>query len=386
MAVLLCGCGHRAERTIPPGAIPIVYTDYIFVQGLVDSVPCNILLDTGADNLYLDSVFYAASGLYYPRTHLQRVRGIGNSYQNILIIGDSLDFRFYGRRYRTSDVVVLMLKPVGGDFVDGLLGTSYFMQNLLLIDYVNGYVQNYPSLDSVDLEGFVRVPLNEHPYGFTTPVSIRVNDTLTLCGECLVDIGMPGTTLSSAEVARFNLERIIERKARYYSKYAGIGGESWGYDFVPDTVRMGDFCFMHPTVSFSIDSAGVLAEDGLMGVLGGNLLSRFDLLFDFVDTALYLRPNAHFAQPFVYDRMGFSYTDRYATKGGWVVASITYGSQADLHGLRCDDLIVAVNGKPVSEIPYLEQAPLFESLRRVDFTVRRSDTTLNIQFDLVSLL
>lgn len=371
---------------LPPGAIPIIYTSYIFVQGQIDGVPANILLDTGADNLYLDSIFYAASGLSYPQTHLEKITGIGNSYQDILVIDDSLDFYFHGQRYRTSDVVVLKLKPVGGDFVDGLLGTSYFMQNLLLIDYVNGYIQNFSSIDSVNLSGFVRMPLSVHDYGFTTTLGVRVNDTLSLRGEFFIDIGSPGTTLSSAVAERFNLNSIITHKARYYSKYAGIGGDSEGYDFVSDTVRMGDFCLLHPTVSFSIDSAGALADDGFMGILGGNLLSRFDLLFDFLDTALYLRPNAHYDRPFVYDRMGFSYTDRCATKGGWVVASITYNSQAELRGLRCDDLIVAVNGQPVEAIPYLEQEALFEKLQHVCLTVQRPDTTLELRFDLVPLL
>ena len=387
-ALYLCACAdQQRQQQIPPGAIPIVYTSYIFVQALVDSVPANLLLDTGADNLYLDSLYYAASGFNYPKTRRRSISGVGNSRQNILIIDDSLNFTFNNHQYRTSHVVVLMLKPAGGDYLDGLLGTSYFMHNVLQVDYDNGYIKTYSSHDSIDLSGYTRIPMRALDYSFTIPLSIKINDTLTIHGDFAVDIGSPGTIINSSVVQQYHLDQAITHKARYYTKYAGVGNDSDGYDFIPDTVRLANhFAMQQPTVSYSIDTAGVLAADDHMGILGGNILSRFDLVFDFLDTALYLRPNSIYKSPFIYDRLGFTFTDRYSTLGGWVVASITYNSQADQHGLQIDDLIVAVNGLPVQQIPYVEQDAYFDRQKRVNLTVQRADTTLNIAFDLISLL
>lgn len=354
---------------------------------MVDSVPANLLLDTGADNLYIDSLYYASAGFKHNNIRLFSLSGVGNTAQNIIVIDDTIGFSISSQNFTTSNVAVVNLKPAGGDYLDGLLGTSYFMQNVLKIDFDNGYIKTYNSLDSLNLSGYTRVPMGTHDYGFTIPLSIKINDTLCISGDFSVDVGSPGTIINSNVVQHYHLNQAITHKARYYLKYSGVGTDSDGYDFIPDTMLIaGKFALSHPTVSYSIDTAGMLANDAYMGLLGGNVLSRFDLVFDFIDTALYLRPNSSYNHPFIYDQLGFTFTDRYATLGGWVVASITFDSQAEKHGLQIDDLIVAVNGTPVQQIPYLEQDAYFERQKHLNLSVQRADTTLNIAFDLVPIL
>lgn len=388
MVFLTTACRNTSQSSveIPANAIPIVYTNYIFVTGSVDGAPCNILLDTGADNLYLDSIFYAKNGLSYPKTHFEKITGIGNSYQKILVIDDSVNFTFSNYKFQTSDVVVLMLKPTGGDYIDGLLGTSFFLQNALKIDYINQYIENLASIDSVDLSGFASIPMLIDGHYPMIQADIKINDSLTLNSNFIVDIGSPATTISSSAVAAFKLDKNITRKVSYYTKYAGIGGDSGGYDFISDTVTVAGFNLKNVTISYSTDTAGILYEEGFGGILGGNILERFDLIFDFKDSLLYFRPNRTFNEPFIYDRMGFTFNDRCATLGGWIVASLTHGSEAEKAGLMIDDIIKKVNGKPVEQIPYIEQKHYFDDIDEATFELMRNDSLLTLSFDLIPQL
>ena len=386
--VSLAACRNSAPngQQIPPNAIPIVYTSYIFVQGTVDGHSCNILLDTGADNLYLDSIFYARNNLSYTKTHLEKITGIGNSYQKILVVDDSVNFTFGHNSYTTSDVVVLMLKPTGGDYIDGLLGTSYFMQNVLKIDYFNQYIENHSSIDSVCLDGYSSIPMQIVGHSPMVELNIKINDTLTMKSSFMVDIGSPTTTISSSFVSKLNLDKQIDRKARYYTKYGGIGGDSAGYDFISDSVSLAGFILQNATISYSIDTAGIFFEDDFGGILGGNILDRFDLVFDFINSKLHLKPNATFCKPFIYDRLGFYFNDRTSTLGGWIVSSLTEKSEAEKNGLQIDDLIVKVNGVSTDEIPYIKQKHHFDDMKNVSLEVVRHDSLVTICFDLIPLL
>lgn len=344
------------------------------------------MLDTGADNLYLDSTFFASNNLSYNNMHTETLSGIGNELQKILVVDDSVNFNFGRACYRTSDVVILQLKPAGGDFVDGLLGTSYFMHNALAINFVEQYLVNYASLDSVNLAGYRAVEMTSLYHSPAVSMSIHINDTLSLSGLFIVDVGSPTTTLTSAAVVQHSLDQRISHKARYYTPYGGIGGESSGYDFLSPLVRLADFNFNNVTISYSLDTAGILADEAYLGILGCNILNRFNLIFDFKNAILYLKPNCTFAAPFEYDRMGFTFNDRTASLGGWVVTSLTQGSQAERCGLKNFDLIKSVNGLPVSNIPYLAQKHFFDTLEHVDLAVERDGQLLRFSFDLIPVL
>lgn len=283
-------------------------------------------------------------------------------------------------------MVVLQLKPTGGDFIDGLLGTSYFMQNALGINFIKQYIINYSSTDSINLSGFSCVNIQTIGHSPAINVAIKINDTLTISGNFIVDIGSPATTINSYAVAQYALDKNVTRKARYYTKYAGIGGDSAGYDFVSDSVSIAGFTFKKPTISYSIDTAGFFYDDGYLGILGSSLLSRFHLIFDFKNSKLYFKPNSSFNDPFIYDRMGFTFNDRSKTRGGWIVASLTEGSEAEKCGLRTDDIIKKVNGVAVESIPYLLQKSYFDNIDRVNLELQRDDSLFNVSFDLISLL
>jgi len=372
--------------TIPKNAIPIVYNGYVLAQGNVDSVHGSFLIDTGSDWFCLDSIFQYSNHSKNYNYHHSTVSGIGNSFQKITVIKDSIRLSTGKISYRTTDVSVINMKPIGGDLIDGLIGTDYFVQSILAINYVKEYIKIDKNIDSVDISDYQVLQMKKVKNYYCIPLSVKINDSVTIKGNFIIDTGSPSSTLTSSIAEKNNLKKIIKRKARYYTTYGGVGGESSGYTFIADSLKISNYCFGNVIMSFSLDESGVLAEEEYMGILGNNILDHFDIIFDFNKNNFYLRSNENFNSPFILDKLGFFYVDRFKTMGGWVVTGLFENSAAEKQGLRIDDKIISVNEIPIEKISYKYQKNNLTKLDKVKIVIKRAEGIKNLELKLSPLL
>jgi len=358
----------------------------VLVKGEVEEVPANLLLDTGAEDLLLDSLFKSNSRLDFENFFSAKITGIGNSYQEIIVITDSVNMSIGKRNYMVAPVPVLNLKPVGGDIIDGLLGTVCFTGEVLELNYVQKYINVYPSVDSLDLDGYTKLAFRKYGNFCLLPARIRINDSLVIEGEFIFDTGSPTSTISGAVAYSNDMGKTVSPKVRYYTDYGGIGGESSSWDFISDSVRIGSYALPHVNLAFSLDESGILSDGDYLGIIGNNILDRFHLFFDFHNNNLYLKPNSRFDEPYLFDRLGFTWIDRCMTSGAWIITGLTENSPAESVGLRIDDRIVKVNSIPVENIPLEEQNDFFKQAEKVRMDVVRGGETLSIGFDLAPIL
>lgn len=371
--------------SIPQNSIPIVKTGYVFITGIVDNVSGNFLLDTGSDRLFIDSTFHVSNSLKKGIPFSVRFTSMDRD-QKIIMIRDSISFSSGSIKFRTSRTPVLDLKSIGGDFIDGLLGINYFNQRVLEINYERQYLNVYESIDSVDISDFILVSLIRKNGFFYVPISVKVNDSLTIKGDFILDTGSPGSTFTSATAQKFNLEKKIKHKSGYYLKYGGIAGGVTGFDFIADSLKISNFGLSNVNMSYRGDTSGYLANDEYLGIIGNNILDRFYLIIDFKNLNLYLKPNESFEIPFTPDRLGFSFVDRCKTKGGWIVAGISFNSAAERQGLKIDDKIILINEIPVETMYGEDEADFFKGLNKIKLTIERSGKVKLIEFDLVPIL
>lgn len=386
VVLLFYSCTQKVER--PKNSIPIIYADYIFIEGNVDSIKGNFLLDTGADNLYIDNVFYEENDFRYTDLGNIEVRGIGNSIKKIPLINDSVNFFFGKYDYHTSNVPILELKPIGGDFIDGLFGIYFFKKNVLEINYTKNYMQVFMHIDSaksINFTEYSQIQMLQVEDFFCIPLTFKLNDTNRITGNFFIDLGMPITTVTNSFAKKYNFEKNIERKVQYYTKYGGIGGESAGYDFISDSLTIGNFLLEEINMSYSLDEGGFLSEGEYIGILGNNILDKFDLIFDFDSKYLYIKPNKNFYEQFVFDKLGFTYVDRFKTKGAWIVTGLTKNSEAEKK-LEIDDKIVSINGIPVEEIGILEQKKYFKTIDKAKISIKKGNKIKTVEINLTPLL
>jgi len=120
-------------------------------------------------------------------------------------------------------------------------------------------------------------------------------------------------------------------------------------------------------------------------MLGLNLLSRFNLVYDYRDRLIYLQPNRRFREPFEYTMTGFSVRQR---EGGvHEIIQIHRGSPADSAGLAAGDLVVRVNGRPVGDFGPAELSALWRQAGAiVDLEVSRGGVTREVRLRLRRLI
>ncbi|MFA7115857.1 MAG: PDZ domain-containing protein [Bacteroidales bacterium] len=387
----LVSCTEKKEDQIPKGAFPIiVYHGHIYIKGEVDSAKGNFVFDTGSPNLYFDNTYYANNGFKYDNIFNAMLPGVGLTAQKVVVIKDSIDFKFGTDLYKTSYVPVIQLKPILGDIADGMLGLEYFNNSILEINYEKDYMKIIPSIDSIDIQGYTKIALIKKPGRLYIPLQININDTINISGNYLLDFGAGGSVhLTSSIAKKYNLKDNIENKAAFFGKYMGVGGESSCYDFIACRLKIGGFSFHNVVMSFSEDKQGFYASGnnpGILGNIGTDIYERFNIVMDFINNDLYLKPNNKYNDLFEIPQLGFSYVDRVKTLKSWIVTGLYASSSAEKSGLKIDDKIIAVNGVKVSDINYKQQATFFKKIDKVHLKIERNGKLIQINFRLEPLL
>lgn len=380
-------CSNTNQTQIPDGAFPIIYKGHLYIEGVADSNKGNFVFDTGASNLYFDSIFYADNNFTYENTFEAKLPGAGSTPQTVIVVEDTVQFTFGEYIYNTPIVPVLKLKPILGDIADGILGMEYFYNSILEINYEKEYMKMYASIDSFNVQGWSKIELSKKDNRLFIPLEVTINDTTKISGEYQLDFGSGGTvSLTSFVSNKYKLIENVKNKVSYFTKYGGVGGESSSYDFFAKSVKIGDFKFYNVDIDVSVDTAGAMASDEHFGLLGNGIYERFDMCIDFIHNELYLKPNNNFNKKFEASKLGFSYVDRGQTLNSWIVTGLYGSSNAQKAGLEIDDKIISVNGVNVSEITYELQRTFFDDIDKINLNIERKDSLIEINFTLIPIL
>ena len=219
----LISCKQKKENDIPKGAFSIIYAGHLYINGEIDSIKGNFVFDTGAFNLYFDSTFYANNGFDYAKTSIACVPGAGIRTQKVISIEDTVEFYFNKFHYKTTIVPILQLKPILGDFIDGILGMDYFNNRILEINYEKEYMKIFSNIDSVNLQGWSKIKLTKRDNKFYLPLEVVINDTISISGEYLLDFGSGGTISLTSKIAKkYTLKDIIQNKVEYLQSMVAL--------------------------------------------------------------------------------------------------------------------------------------------------------------------
>jgi hypothetical protein len=169
---------------------------------------------------------------------------------------------------------------------------------------------------------------------------------------------------------------------KYFTKYGGVGGESSSYNFFASKLKIGDFSFKNVLIDFSVDTAGAMASEKHLGLLGNEIYERFHVFIDFINNDLYLKPNKKYNDLFESSRLGFSYINRGQTLKYWIVTGLYSSSAAEKGGLMIDDKIICINGVNVGEINYQRQETFFRNIDKVNLKVERNNKLIELNFSL----
>lgn len=128
----------------------------------------------------------------------------------------------------------------------------------------------------------------------------------------------------------------------------GVGGPARSRVTRARVLKLGPVAVAEPVTMLSAQKHGAFTDPYVAGNVGGGVLRRFDVTFDYAGKRLWLEPNAHHAERDGYDRSGM-WVNR--DGAGYAVMDVLEDGPAHRAGLKKGDRILTVDGKPAASLP-----------------------------------
>lgn len=393
----------------------------MFVEAEINGVSMTLLLDTGVSETIIFSV--EDKELTLKNIEKMNFTGLGNgeetqglvSHNNVLKIGKMQD---------SSHVIYIILNT---DFnfssqvgipVNGIIGFDFFENQPIKIDYKRKKITVYQHSDAFvkKLKKYKEIPIaiiNQKPY-VETQVNLKNNNQQA---KLLIDTGNSDALwLFPNKMNNFfyNHPNIDDYLGR------GFNGDILGKKSRIKSFSLGDFTLTQPTTSFPDENSikNVKIIPGRVGSIGEEILRRFDVIFDYKNAKMYLKKNIYFDEDFLFNKSGLEFKHvgmqwekeltetlpnktqsnkseieksifsnfqyQFQLKPLFAIASCRPNSPAAMAGLKKDDLLLHINGKPTTQMTLQKIIDLMKKDDDTEITmeIMRNGTKMNFSFKL----
>lgn len=352
----------------------------LILRATLDKFPdtLNFILDSGSSGISLDSTTVAELQLK-PVASDRTIRGIagikkvGFLYNRQLhfprLTVDSLDFH-------VNDYSILT--TVYGERIDGIIGYSVLKRYIIKIDY-----------DSLKLDfwsrGTIRYPRGGYlfkPILSTLPIQFaRVKDGTTHTARFLHDIGAGVCLMLSKDFAEDSA--LLSKKRKLWAKEGeGVGGKIDMHLTVIKEFKFGPYRFRNvPTYIFE-DVYNVTSYPYLGGLIGNDILRRFNSIINYDKRDIYLVPNSHYREPFDYSYSGI---ELYFLEGQVEIGDVARDSPAELAGLHERDVVIAINNNFSQNLNQYKIA-LQSASEKIKMIIRRNGELMQFVFKVKNIL
>ncbi|HMO32687.1 MAG TPA: aspartyl protease family protein [Lacibacter sp.] len=296
----------------------------------------NFILDTGSGGISLDTLTAA----YYklPLTPSERtVRGIGGVKSLHFYNGGILHLP--GLTVERLDFHINdyeILSEVYGIRVDGIIGYSFFRRYVVSLNYDTQEMAVYaPGSYAYPRNGFLlkptfaNIPVTRHEIG----------DLKDYFSNFYFDTGAGLCVMFSRKFIDDSVFLNPRRKI-VTTQVEGIAGKITMKLSVMKRIKIGNHSFRKVPIHIYDDSVNVFNYPYLVGLLGSDLLRRFNLVINYPEQSIHLTPNTHIRERFDYSYTGMNL---YFIEGKVMVTEVHQGSPAEQAGLQPGDIIFGIN-------------------------------------------
>jgi len=431
LSFCFCQPGFHFKKDQKKVVIPFqMINNLIFIPIKVNGETLTFLLDTGVEETVLFSLDDKEEVSLHQLEKI-KLKGLGSSEaveafkssRNKLEVSGFVDedheiYLILDQEFNFSSQV--------GIPVNGIIGYHFFKDHLVEIDYDKKKVVVYHESNSKVRKRILKkykkeeVSLeNNKPYYYTTVVTVQ-NPRRS---KMLIDTGNSDAIwlfLSEAP----NL--VLPSKTIKCFLGRGFSGNVYGQRARMESFAFGDTTFKNPIGTFpdstSISSVSFVSDR--IGSLGGGVLSRFSVFFDYPSSCIYSKPGSKINAPFNFNMSGLevqhdglewvtqTYQERngtaaiYTTKQSntghlqdnlkikfelkpiFRIFNVREGSVAQLAGVQKGDRIVKINGRDAHNltIETINELLKSEEGRTIVLEVERKGVFLTYKFQLKSIL
>lgn len=411
--------GDKNSVKVPIDLINHIITIPVWLNGeqltfILDTGVKETLLFGNVDSVILNNV---TSINFYGLGVSEGIKG-ALSLGNMLVVGDSALIDHSHDLYVIVDSTINLSKNVGVP-IHGILGSNFFQNHIVRIDYVKKNLYAFKSLDGLEkmLKKYTPIKLDivkDRPF---VDISIHTADKFFNKSRMLIDLGNSDPLM----IFPTELENYVVT-APYVYEFLGQGfnGNIYGKRNRIQGIDFGGFNLKRLFVSHpdtNSYSHRRLAERRV-GSVGNQVMSRFDVFFNYADSMMYIRKNKFFSEPFNIDMSGLEIrhagfiwiksqvnnkpVTKLADQGttinlgtdvkyqielvpSYIIHHVRENSPADIAGVKEGDFVYKVNGRyagkmGLERIRYKLQE---KDDYGINLEVKRGDEFIKFRFKLV---
>jgi hypothetical protein len=271
-----------------------------------------------------------------------------------------------------------ILTAVYGERIDGIIGYSVLSRYIVKVDYDSSKVEFFS-------RGTIRYPKGGYffkPILNTLPIQpLRLKDEATVNTRFLFDIGAGLCMMLTSDFIKDSA--LLKKKKKLWTKQAeGMGGKLDMKLTVIKEVKVGPYRFRKVPVYIFDDIYNVTSYPYLGGLIGNDVLRRFNVILNYDKREIYLLPNSHFNEPFDYSYSGL---ELYLIDNVIMVGDVAKGSPGEDAGVKEGDVIIAVNknfSQNLTQYKFALQIPN----EKVQLIIKRAGELKEIEVKVRSIL
>jgi hypothetical protein len=211
---------------------------------------------------------------------------------------------------------------------------------------------------------------------------LRVKDEKAVNSRFLYDMGAGVCMLLTKDFVKDSVF-MSKRKKRWVKEGEGLGGKIDMELVVMKEIKIGPYRFRNVPVYIFDDVYNVTSYPYLGGLIGNDILRRFNVILNYEKNDIYLIPNSHYKDLFDYSYSG---VELYLINNLIVVGDVAKGSPAETAGIKEGDIVISVNNNFTQNLN-LYKVALQAPNEKVKLIIRREDQPLiQIEFKIKSIL
>jgi predicted aspartyl protease len=276
--------------------IPVeVYAHHVFIPVHVNGTEtASFFLDSGAGTSVVTKAWADKIGLASEGA----MRAVGASGATSLALAKNVVLGLPGVELPMPSVTVLdaAAMPQLGRSWDGLVGYDVLSRLVVRVDYERKEITIIDPSAFVPGDHASTLPLTFLGNWPLVPAKIVLPGREPIGTNCFIDTGAGGLMLSAPfTVANRVVDAVSQTTS---SSIYGTSGESRRLSGRIAGLQLGPYLLRNPMAGFSLDAKeGALASPDIGAIIGGEILERFTVTFDYPHHRILLEPNSHFAAP-----------------------------------------------------------------------------------------
>ena len=292
--IILSSCSKSQVKEVIP--IKTLRGKTLVTVKIGDVVIPDILLDTGLpfDGIIIYNPDYSDS-LDLTHSIDVNIGGAGSGNDSKALMIDSTDFFLGNIKMENQRIIMIQSDIYKGFPSNGIIGYSIFGHYKTMLNYDNNTMTLFDSNKVINETNWTEIPIyfkdNTIPW---MNASVIIDKEQPVSLEVYIDFAAGDAVML---LEKSNMKFSLPKETNNVHIGRGLSGDIYGKTGIISKLIIGPFELNNVKASFA--SAEVRSkQDNADAILGNESLRRFNLIFDYANKKLLLKPNKHFEEPY----------------------------------------------------------------------------------------